>query len=103
MCLKQKVAPGPAMSLALTQASNSHVAIFLNEFREDCGKGVINAWLTYRCIYRQFMPCDEVALFSPVYVKRWVDMYVKARGRLQLLFLRQCCYIVVLRQALQLT
>lgn len=88
------------MSLALTEASSSHVVIFLDEFGEDCAKGVINAW---SCAYRQFMPCDEVALFSCVYVKRWVDRYVKARGWLQLLFLRQCCYIVVLRQALKLT
>lgn len=38
--MKQRVALGPAMSLALIQASSSYVVIFLDEFRQDYEKGL---------------------------------------------------------------
>lgn len=48
--MKQRVAPGPAMSLALIQASSFHAVMFLDEFRHSYKKELSKNVLKCACV-----------------------------------------------------
>lgn len=48
--MKQRVAPGPAMSLARLQASSSHAVLFLDEFRHSYRKELSKNVLKCACV-----------------------------------------------------